>query len=140
MAKPTITRESQLVVGGSDWLADLTDDFNGLTVNDSVTANGEPAVGRYWVEKNLNAYDRSMSVSTLYYGDNTKEMSDRKSGIVLGVSADEWDGGPAHWLGLPSTAPVDGSLTNNVDFIADEPWAAGTVVVPFTFMSGSVDC
>ena len=40
-------------------------------------------------------------------------------------------------LGLPSTAPIDAQLTNNVNFIQRSPWAAGSTVVPFAFSAAS---
>lgn len=141
MGRPDLTRRSRLIVGGADWIADLTDDSNGFTLNDTVTAAGTPATGIRWIEKDLTAYDRSLNVPTVYFGDATRTLGLRDSGILVAAGTGEWDGGEASWLGLPSTAPVGAQLTNNVNFIQRSPWASGTTVTPFSFSAGdtSVD-
>ena len=138
MGKATLSRNTKLIVGGSGWLADLTDDYNGLTITDVVSAPGEPAAGRYWIEKNLTSYDRGVTVDTLYYGDGTKAMQERSEGVALAVAGSGWHGGLAGWQGLPSTAPVDQVLTNNVSLLSREPWASGLNVAEFEFSSGDV--
>lgn len=139
MGAPTITRRTRLIVGGADWAVDLTNDYLGLSISDTLNTAGAPSEGRYWNEQDIGSYDRSLSVDTIYYGDATKAMELRKDGIVLATAGSaEWDGGPTSWLGLPSQAPIDAQMTHNVNFISREPWASGTVVVPFEFRPGLV--
>ena len=137
MTVPDLTRRSRLIVGGDDWVADLTDDTNGFTLSDTVTAPGTPATGIRWVEKDLTAYDRSLNVPTVYFGDATTVLGQRSQGLLIAAGSAEWDGGDAGWLGIPSTAPIDAQLTNNVNFIQRSPWVAGSTVVPFVFSAAS---
>ena len=138
MAKPTMVSESRCIVGGPGWIADLSEDYTGLNLNDSPNYTPREGAAVRWIKPHLTGYDRAISVGTVFYGDNTKALLERTSGIVLAISAEqEWDGGEAHWLGLPGAAPADGLLTHSMEFIADEPWASGTVIVPFEFEDGA---
>ena len=138
MTKPAFTRNASLLVGGADWIADLSTEAAAWTLNDTVTAPGTPAAGIYWVEKDLTAYDRSLNVPTMYESVATDLLRAHTTGVMIAASEGEWDGGEATWQGLPSQAPVEDRLTRNVNFLAAEPWAAGTVAVPFSFSSGNV--
>ena len=138
MTKPALTRNAELLVGGPTWLSRLSTDAAAWTLNDTVTAPGSPAAGIYWVEKDLTAYDRSLNVPTIYEGPATDLLRAHETGIMLAISTGEWDGGDATWQGLPSQAPVEDRLTRNVNFLPAEPWAAGSVAVPFSFSSGNV--
>ena len=133
MTKPALTRNAELLVGGPTWLSRLSTDAAAWTLNDTVTAPGSPAAGIYWVEKDLTAYDRSLNVPTIYEGPATDLLRAHETGIMLAISTGEWDGGDATWQGLPSQAPVEDRLTRNVNFLPAEPWAAGSVAVPFSF-------
>ena len=141
MAKPSLTVNSRLIVGGDDWVADLTDDYLGLTVNDTVNYTGDPNEKRYWNEQSIGSYDRSATIGTLYYGTDVKQLQTHKEGIVIVAGDSEWDGGATQWTSIPTEAPVAEILTANVVFMSREPWAAGLVVVPFEFTASvnSVD-
>ena len=89
MTTPTLTRQSRLLVGGDDWIADLTDDTNGFTLNDTVTAPGAPATGIHWIEKDLTGYDRALNVQTVYFGRATTTLSQRTEGILVAAGVDE---------------------------------------------------
>lgn len=141
MGKPTPTSACRLIVGGDDWAVELTRDYLGLTVGDTMTPTGSPSEGRYWNEQDIANYERNISVETLYYSEAAKTVKRRKpkSGIVLATqSTVEWDGGPANWLGLPSAAPVDGQQNYNVNFLQEEVWGWGTQVVPFNLREGAL--
>ena len=138
MAKPSLTNQSRLIVGGDDWAADLTRSYLGLTVSDTLNTTGDPNEGREWNEISIGSYDRSLTVNTLYYGDEMKALKTREEGIILASAPGEWDGGAANWTALPTAAPVAEVLTSNVEFMSREPWASGTSVARFAFSSGNV--
>ena len=145
MGKPALTEDTDLVIGDDTWVIDLGEHSNGFTVTDTAVGTpGAPATRRYWIDKNLTEQSRSLNVPVLYYGDATDALSQREEGTLIAVIAfpdgtRRWVGGAAGWRGLPSTAPVNDVLVNNVNFLSRERWLSGSVAVPFKFSNGNVE-
>ena len=126
-----LSSNSHLLVGGTSFGLDLSDDVGAVGSTDNANMVGVPSIGREWIEKELASYEEGITLGTLYFGDGSRALADNSEGFAfltaqVGSEAySDFLGGASIWRGVPSTAPDEGLLTNNVEFMASSAWFRG---------------
>ena len=144
MVKANLTRNTRVIAGGNSWAVDLSSSINSFTVSNSASIDSLTVLKSNAVQKVINSSTISVSLGTLYYGDESKllashqgDTADSYVALIDDVSK-RFYAGIYQVTGVPMSAPTDAIITQTAELIQNGSWfgnGSSNGVTEFAFSS-----
>ena len=127
------TANSLFILGGNDWVADLSPDMTEYTLSPTVNTAGDATIGNEFIRKALTSWGRNLDVASIYYGDAADVARPHSNGVVIVGPSDKafWVGGDFHTNGFTQSAGADDLLSEAFGIMPTDKWVTGTIVKDF---------